>query len=444
MGFTINDLLDGYQKRKYTPVEVIKEYIQKIKEKDSNLHSYITLMEERALEQANKIEALQANKEKMRLYGIPISFKDAIDILEFPTTNGSKIDATNIAKSNAEIVDTLEATGCITLGKNNMSEYAADVTSKNKHFGDVLNPLNKKRIAGGSSSGSAVSVAAGLCVGSIGTDTSGSVRIPAACCGVVGIKPTSGLIAMKGVTALSWTLDHIGAIANNIEDAKYLIENTIDTKYRPFDYENGLKNIKIGLPNVYFNEYNDRFTDSMIELVIKNLKQLGAQIKKVDVSFLNDDMVRLSRTIGTSEMTVIHNDKYKIYKDQYSEELIQTFKRGNEILAIDYLNALKTRKEWKRKMESVLKEVDIMITPTMPILPPYIDEEIVFKGGEDENIGDFMVRYTSPFNFTGHPALTLPSGMKEDGLSVGFQMIAGYYREDILFQAGKVYEQFVK
>lgn len=444
MEFTINELLEGYQKRKYTPVEIINAYIQKIKENDSNFHSYITLMEERALEKANKIEALQTNKEKMCLYGIPISFKDAIDILGFPTTSGSKIDIPNIAESNAEIVDLLETAGCITLGKNNMSEYAADVTSKNKHFGDVINPLNKKRIAGGSSSGSAVSVAAGLCVGSIGTDTSGSVRIPAACCGVVGIKPTIGLIGMRGVKALSWTLDHIGIIANNIDDVKYLMENSIGKKNHQFDCKNGLKDLKIGLPNVYFNEFNDRVTDSMMELVIKNLKQLGAQIKKVDVSFLNDDMVKLSRTIGTSEMTVIHNDKYKIYKDQYSKELIQTFKRGNEILAIDYLNALKTRTEWKRKMESILEDVDIMITPTMPILPPYIDEEMVFKGEENENIGDFMVRYTSPFNFTGHPALTLPSGMKEDGLSLGFQMIASYYSEDILFQAGKVYEQFVK
>lgn len=444
MGFTINELLDGYQKRKYTPVEIINEYILKIKEKDSNLHSYITLMEERALEQANKMEALQTNKETMCLYGIPISFKDAIDISGFPTTNGSKIDIQNIAKRNAEVVDSLEATGSITLGKNNMSEYAADVTSKNKHFGDVINPLNKKRIAGGSSSGSAVSVAADLCVGSIGTDTSGSVRIPAACCGIVGIKPTIDLIGMKGVKALSWTLDHIGVIAKNIDDVKHLMGNTIGKKYYQFDCKKGLKDLKIGLPNVYFNEFNDTVTNSMMELVMKNFNQLGVQLKKVDVSFLNNDVVRLSRTIGTSEMTVVHNDKYKLYKDQYSEELTKTFKRGNEILAFDYLNALKTRVEWKRKMDNILKEVDIMITPTMPILPPYIDEELMHKGGENENIGDYLVRYTSPFNFTGHPALTLPSGMKEDGLSMGFQMVAGYYREEILFRIGKVYEQFVK
>ncbi|WP_194165631.1 amidase [Oceanobacillus sp. CFH 90083] len=444
MGFTIDELLNGYQKRQFTPVEMINAYLRKCKERDSTLHSYITLMEKRALEQAGKYEKVWVNNEKMSLCGIPVSFKDAINISGVPTTNGSQIDLTNIAKRNAEVVDTLETAGCITLGKNNMSEYAADVTSKNKYFGDVFNPLNKKRTAGGSSSGSAVAVAADLCIGSIGTDTSGSVRIPAACCGVVGIKPTVGLVGMKGIMPLSWTLDHVGVIANNMADVTYLTEALIGVKYRQFDYKNGLIDLKIGLPNAYFNAFNDNITDSMMELVINTLEKLGAQIKMIDVSFLNNDTVRLSRTIGTSEITVIHNDKYNLHKQKYSKELVQTFERGNNILAFEYLNALKTREAWKLKMDKLLEEVDIMITPTMPILPPYIEEEQVFNGKEYESIGDYMVKYTSPFNFTGHPALTLPSGMKKDGLSVGFQMVTSYYREELLFRVGKVYEQFIK
>ncbi|WP_017798087.1 amidase [Oceanobacillus kimchii] len=444
MGFSIEELLEGYKRRTYSPIEITNNYLKRIKEMDTTLHSYITLMEERALEQAEKVEATWKNREKMNLYGIPTSFKDAIDIAGFPTTNGSKIDKNNIAKSNAEVVNVLEVSGCITLGKNNMSEYAADVTSKNEHFGNVLNPLNKNRTAGGSSSGSAVSVAAELSIGSIGTDTSGSVRVPAACCGVVGVKPTTGLIGMKGVMPLSWTLDHIGVIANNIDDTKYLMEALTGTKYGKFDDKNGLNDVKIGLPNVYFNEFNDNTTNLMMEMMINHLVKLGAQLKNVDVSFLNNDSLKLSRTIGTSEITVGHNEKYTLHKQSYNEGLVQTFKKGNNILAFEYLNALKTREEWKFKMDSLLKEVDIMITPTMPILPPYIHEEQVFNGKEYEAIGDYMVRNTSPFNFTGHPALTMPSGMKEDGVSLGFQMITSYYREDLLFKTGRIYEQFIK
>jgi len=437
MEFTLKKLIEGYSNKYFSPLEIIEWYLEKINNIDPEINAYITVTKDRALKQAGThIKHLKCVGKIEDLTGVPVSYKDCIDVVGVGTTNGSKVESEYIATHNASITERLERLGSISLGKNNMYEYATGVVSENPYYGNVVNPINFNKTAGGSSSGSAASVAAGMAVASIGTDTSGSVRIPAACCGVIGIKPTYNLMGMKGVMPLSWTLDHLGVITSSVEDLQIFLQKV--SMYSEINSnEANLSRLNVGIPNCSFHEYNDQTINEMISVVYKNMEKLGATLKIVDTSFISDP-VKVSRVIGTSEMTVVHNNRFTTHYQDYSEKLNQTFKKGKLIPAFDYLNALQTKKEWTFLMSELFKQVDVIITPTIPINVPNVHQNKVEHS--DEEIEDIMVRYTCPFNITGHPALSMPSGVNKDGVSQGFQIIANYRHEDLLCKVGKDYE----
>ncbi|WP_210468028.1 amidase [Sporosarcina sp. 6E9] len=435
---SIKNLVLGYEKKLFSPTEITEWYLKRIRNLDSEIHSYITITEETALQQAKKAEAKMNAGIVGRLLGVPISYKDSIDTKGILTTNGSRVDAKRVPNKNADIVSVLEQEGTILLGKNNMYEYGAGIDSKNPYFGDIVNPWNPKKTAGGSSSGSAVAIATNLSLASIGTDTSGSIRVPASCCGVIGIKPTKKLMSMKGMMPLSWTLDHAGIITSNIEDTAIILQTLYGIHYSK-DFSPELVGVRIGIPSDYFNENIDNKVKTMYEKAIQQMVELGATLVEVNTSFL-EDVVSVSRTIGTSEMGIVHQESYSTNSHLYSEEMIKTFKKGHAISSFDYLNALQRKSEWSYKVSELFSLVDVIVTPTMPIVTPDSDaKEEVF---ENESIGDCMVRFTNIFNITGHPALSLPTSDKIEGTPFGLQIIADYHREDQLLNVGYAYEQY--
>lgn len=432
--------MEGYKNKQYSPTEITKWYMERIKELNPKMHSYITITEERAFDQAKKAEVKINAGEVSGLMGVPISYKDSIDTKGVLTTSGSIIDEMRIPAEDAEVVTRLEQEGSISLGKNNMYEYAFGITSQNPFFGDVINPWNNNKTAGGSSGGSAAAVAANLCLGSIGTDTAGSIRVPAACCGVVGLKPTYNLVSMKGMTPLSWTLDHAGPIAGNVEDTAIIMQALTGIPYTKACL-NGLAGMRIGLPTHYFTENIDNEVKKMYEKAIRHMTDLGAAIVEIDTSFLTD-VISIATTLGTSEVGVVHKERIQSALHLYSEGAQKTFEKSRLISAFDYITALQKRAEWTRKVSEIFIDVDVMMTPAMPIVTADLQTEEVTIGGVNESLGDCMIRYTSLFNITGHPALSIPFGLTKSGVPLGLQLIANHDREDLLFRAGYAYEQY--
>ncbi|MFE7083282.1 amidase [Priestia megaterium] len=439
MTLTIKKLMDGYKNKIFSPIEITKWYIERIKKLDPYINSYITVTEEVALKQAREAEGKINSGVLNNLLGIPLSFKDSIDTKDIRTTGGSVIDKNRIPSNNAEIVNILEEANIISLGKNNMFEYGFGITSRNAFFGDVINPWKENKTAGGSSGGSAAAVAANLAMGSIGTDAGGSIRVPAACCGVVGLKPTYNLVSINGITPLSWTLDHVGPIARNVEDTALILEAITKKRYDLTPSDN-LTGVRVGLAKHYLSENMDSNVRKGYEKCIQQLSSLGAIIKEIDTSFLKD-IISVAKVFGTSESSYVHKDRISSSFNMYSQDAQETFTRSKGISALDYIAALKKREELKQKVTEIFNEVDIMMTPTTPVVPSDIKAEQVNINGKTESMGDCLIRYVSLFNITGHPALSVPAGLTEDEIPIGMQFIANYYREDLLFQVGNCYEK---
>src|SRR5699024_3268488 len=363
MNYTTSEIIKGYNSRQFSPYELFLDYLEFIEKTNPEINGFITISKENLLNKGKELTLLQdENKYFDLLKGLPIAYKDNIDVINVKTTNGSVIDKNNIATENSTIVDLIERLGGSNVGKNNMYEYGSGVTSKNYYFGDIINPIDCKKTAGGSSGGSAASVKAGMVPISIGTDTSGSIRIPAACCEVIGLKPTFGAISTKGITPLSRSLDHVGVITRNIEDMELLWFNLQYSKSNEKQYKPIL-----GIPNSYFFKYNDKNVDHSIEKVYKHFEKLGFELKEVDTSFI-DNPITMSRIIGSSEFAVDHSNKILHAKNK--SEIINTITNGTEIKAVDYVEMQKKREEWKCKMNRELRKVDCIITPTLPIEIP--------------------------------------------------------------------------
>lgn len=434
MGYTINELNKGYIEKEYSPYEIAKYHLDKIKN-DTFTNSFIDVFSERALKQSQKLSSnIKSIPDK--LYGIPLTYKDSIDIAGKVTTNGSAAHSDTKSKLSSRVVGILEGASSVTLGKNNMYEFATGVTSENKFYGDVINPLNSRITAGGSSSGSASAVAAGLTIASICTDTSGSARIPAACCGVVGLKPTFKREIMKQITPISNTLDHIGIIAKNVRDVSIVASPIIASENPSFSKVN-LEGIKIGIDLSYFDNNIDIEISRMMKIVISELMELGAQVKEINLDFFNG-VVPYARVIGTSEAAYLHEELYKKYSGKFDSQLFKTVNKGKDILAKTYIEALNQQRICRGLLDAEFKKVNVILTPTMPLITPEITR--IQEWDTKESIGDCMVRYTQPFNITGNPALTIPTKYVVKGVPQSVQIIARHNDENQLFKVGEILE----
>lgn len=437
---TIKDLIQGYKERKYSPVEITKEYLKRIKAAQPTLNAFITITEELALKQAEVAEKqLMYDEDLGILHGVPFSYKDLIDTKGIRTTNGSQIDKDYIPEQNAPIVTRLNREGAINLGKTNMYEYAFDIRSDNPFYGAVKNPWDTTRMAGGSSSGSGAALAANLCMGSIGTDTGGSIRVPAACNGIVGLKPTHGLVDNRGFMPISWTLDHAGPMARNVTDTAFIMEALTGREYVN-SCVTDIRGLRIGVPKSYIGDRLDPDVAELYEQSLMTLEKLGAILIEIDMSFVKDT-VDIIFTICQSEGGYVHKDRIEKSLHLYSEPVRAVLKPSQSITFLQYMEAMDKREQLIVRMNELFKQVDVIATPTQPVPATLFGQDEVDFNGETEILYNCITRFTRLLDITGHPALSIPSGLTKDVLPAGLQFIARHHDEQTLIRTAFTFEQ---
>jgi aspartyl-tRNA(Asn)/glutamyl-tRNA(Gln) amidotransferase subunit A len=470
---------------KVSSVEVVEAYLARIEKLNPKLNAYITVMAETARSEARVAEA-EIRKKKYRgpLHGIPIALKDNIYTKGVRTTAGSKVLAEFVPAEDATVVERLRAAGAIVLGKTSMHEFAYGVTCDNPFYGPVRNPWDTTRIPGGSSGGSAAAIAAGMCAGALGSDTGGSIRIPAALCGAVGLKPTFGRVSCYGVIALCPSLDHTGPLARTVGDAAILLEAIAGEDARDHTTlgqpklgkitelsaakmraakagvrgkskgKGGKKKwpaagIRLGWPKHYYFERVHDEVRAAVEAAAKVYEGLGAEIVEVELPRLRDSDVPRS-LIALPEARAYHERMgwWPARAAEYSEESRKRLEAGGEVKATDYVRAWEVKQEFLADFAAAFAQVDAIVAPTVPAVAPPIGASSVRVGGvsaahpagDDENVRSAMLRLNRPQNLTGLPAISVPCGFTRGGLPIGMQLIAPMWEEAELLRIARVYE----
>jgi aspartyl-tRNA(Asn)/glutamyl-tRNA(Gln) amidotransferase subunit A len=416
-----------------TSLEQTEAALAAIHKDNSRLNAFITVMEQSALDDARRADReLAAGKRRSAIHGLPISLKDLFHTRGVRTTAGSKILADFVPRRDAEVVRRLRAAGAVIIGKNNLHEWAYGVSSTNPHYGAVRNPCDTTRIPGGSSGGSAAAVAAGMGVASLGTDTGGSIRIPASLCGVVGLKPTYGACSLEGVIPLSSTMDHVGPIAESVRTAAAVFEVISGRKLKPFDQ--GVKGLRIGVPERFFFEHLQPEVESNVRGALARLAAMGAKIKTIRIAQAAEAN-EAGRTILLVEALETHA-RYRKRRAEYGDAVRLLLERGEQITPAELRSAKRVRREFTREFARVWDKVDLLVTPTIPVTAPLIGQE---KIGEEDTRA-CMTRFVRVFNITGVPALSVPCGKDDRGLPIGLQIIGPKRGESSVLRAGLALE----
>ena len=436
---SIEEVASLYRKRKVSPVEVTKRMLARIEQLNPRLNAYITVTAELALAQAKKAEGelfaaggRKGQRHPGLLHGIPISLKDNIHTKGIRTTAGSKILKDFVPLHDAVVWTKLQEAGAILLGKTNLHEFAYGVTTNNPHFGPTHNPWDLARIPGGSSGGSAAAVAAGLCYGSVGTDTGGSIRIPAALCGVVGVKPGIGRVSAEGVVPLSHRLDFVGPLARTVSDAALLLDPIFVRgkaeqsllSVRKVSKRN--RKIRLGLPKEIFPDLVSDDVYVAFHGAVRSLQKHGAKVKEVSIPLLAETE-QAGNQIAWAEATHYHQQAgwFPARSADYGEDVCVRLEMGTKISAIDYLQALDSRDKLIQQIHLVMSDtqVDALVVPTTPITAPLIGEESTIIGKSAHPTRALLLRLNRPANLAGIPAISIPCGVTPAGLPVGLQLI---------------------
>jgi aspartyl-tRNA(Asn)/glutamyl-tRNA(Gln) amidotransferase subunit A len=438
--------------RQLSPGELVKAYLERIDHLDRKLNSFITVTAEMALQRAGLAESelarakTHAGSRLSPLHGVPIAFKDLYETRAIRTTAGSKFYADYIPTEDAAVVEKLSASGAILLGKNNMHEIALGLTNINPHFGTCHNPWALDRVTGGSSGGSAAAVAARLCPASMGTDTGGSIRVPSALCGVVGLKPTFGRISLHGVLPLSWNLDHAGPIARDVEDVAALLQ--VVAGYDPRDpytldvpvddyltsLRQGIKGWRIALAD---DEYINNAEPQVVQAVHRAaavFEQLGAHVEATPFPGAYS-AAQANGMMVISDAAVFHQDRLAQHPEDFGADVLTRLQNGAALPLKDYIQARRTQALLRRQFTSFLDQYDLLLMPTTPVPAPPIE------GPNGIEMARLLTLFTAPFNLTGLPALSIPCGFTSLGLPIGLQIIARPWAEARVLQAGYAYEQ---
>jgi aspartyl-tRNA(Asn)/glutamyl-tRNA(Gln) amidotransferase subunit A len=436
--------------RKISPVELVETSLRRVERLNPQLNAFITVAADRALREAKTAEReIRRGRWKGPLHGIPISLKDNICTRDVRTTAGSKILADFVPAADAEVAARLQRAGAILIGKTNLHEFAYGITSNNPHFGPVRNPWNPERIPGGSSGGSAAAVASGMCFASVGTDTGGSIRIPSALCGVVGLKPTFGLVGVEGIVPLCASLDHAGPIARTLADVCILLE-VLAGEFpggvpRPDHRKLARKlprKFRVGWPEHYFFERVDGEVRVEIEEAARLLRSLGGQIVKVPMPRLAAALLPATNDIALAEATEYHRSQgyFPARAADYGQDVRKRLESGGKVSAVDYLRGRAKKPEAVAEFERAFARADVILAPAVPIAAPGIGVDEVEIAGEKETVRSALVRMNRPANFTGHPAISIPCGFTRAGLPVGMQLIGPYWSEARLLAIAAAYE----
>jgi aspartyl-tRNA(Asn)/glutamyl-tRNA(Gln) amidotransferase subunit A len=435
------------RRRDLSPVELTRDCLERIDGLNPRLNAFVTVTADSALKQAAEAEAeILRGENRGPLHGIPIGLKDLVDTAGIRTTASSALFKDRIPAQDAEVVRRLRSAGAVFLGKQNLHEFAYGGSSMISYFGEVHNPWDPGHIAGGSSGGSAAAVAAGLGFGAIGTDTAGSVREPAAQCGVVGIKPTFGRVSARGVIPLSQSLDHVGPIGRTVSDVAVLLQaiagfdsddpNSVDTPVPDYltALRGELKPTRIGVPREFFWDDLDGEAASSVEVALDVLRTLGCEIHEVSLS------VPADRTLQTAESYAYHREFVVSSPELYQPETLRRIRSGENISQAQVEAARQDLANARREIQSIFSNLDFLVTPAVPIPAPPLAE---LKQHPDllrprELV---LLRNTRPFNVWGLPAISVPCGFTRAGLPIGLQIAGPPWSEAGVLRVAYAYEQ---
>jgi aspartyl-tRNA(Asn)/glutamyl-tRNA(Gln) amidotransferase subunit A len=451
--FSAGELSRLIRKKEVSPVEVVKAHLARVEALEPALNSFIALLPEQAVEEAKLAEReIQAGRYRGPLHGIPIGLKDLFYVKGVRNTSGSKIFDHFIPDHDSTIALKLKDAGAILLGKLNLHQFAYGPTGENPDYGNMHNPWNTERITGGSSGGSASATASGQCTLAMGTDTGGSIRIPSALCGLVGLKPTYGRLSRYGMTVLSWSQDHPGPMTRTVEDCA-LVMNAV-AGYDPRDPSSAnmsipdftksltenIKGLRVGVPKEPFEDPVDSEVEHFVRSAIELLSKLGATIHEISWLMYHESKA-ISSTILMAEATAYHSQLMKRQGSRLDPKVRLRLEAGLLISAVDYIQAQRARRLFYQQSCDLFKNVDLLAGPTVPITACNIGTEEVQIGNTLLGVIPLLTQHTRPYNLNGFPAITVPCGFSRNGLPVGFQLAGKPFDEAMVLRAAFAYEQ---
>ncbi len=436
--------------RKISPVELTQAHLERIQSLDPQLNCFITLTPELSLQQAQQAEKeIQHGSYRGALHGIPLALKDLYETEGIRTTAGSSFFAEYIPVADAAAVRKLKEAGAVLLGKLNMHEIALGVTNENPHDGDCCNPWDPARITGGSSGGNAAALAAGLCMGALGSDTGGSIRIPSSLCGVVGLKPTYGRVSLRGVIPLSWNLDHAGPMARSVKDVALLLQCiagydpqdawSVDMPVPDYLVEpaEGVHGWRIALAsNDYFSDPEIVSQDVLeaVKTAVKVFEELGASIEPVP--FPNAREAAVANGLMTpSDAAAFHHGRLAENPQGFGQDVLKRLQTGASYSATEYSEARRMQTILRCQFNEFFSEFDLLLTPATPV------PALLRNSTEAIERSRLLTRFTAPFNLTGLPALSVPCGWSKENLPIGLQIVGKAWAEGKVLLAGKLFEQ---
>ena len=442
---TIHDALDQLRSGKISASDLASACLANIERLNSALNAFITVSNG-STSHGDKLATGVSPSLANALRGIPIAIKDIFDTAGIRTTSGSKFFVDHVPAQDAFVVERIKQAGAFIVGKTNTHEIALGVTGNNPHFGTARNPWDTTRIPGGSSSGSAIAVATGMALGALGTDTGGSIRIPASLCGIVGFKPTFGRVSLRGVFPLSWNLDHVGPITGTVKDAALLMQvlsaydaqDAASIKMMNGDYLGHLKDDMHGRRiALAVGEYIESADAEVLEAVrdaVKIFEQMGCTIEELNMNSLRDAALA-NKTMTQSDGAAVHRDRLREHPEMFGEDVRRRLTDGANTSSTEYALARRMQTEIKKRFELFFETCDLLVLPTTPIAAPAIEGiDAVEQAGR-------LTRFTAPFNLAGLPALSIPCGFTSSGLPIGLQIVSRAWAEAKALNAGYVFEQ---
>ena len=440
---SISAIQQAFASGETTPTDLLEAYIWQIERQEPTVSAFSSLALEQARHQATvATQEINDGGTRSPLHGVPLGIKDMVDVAGIETSASSKVRSGRVAECDAAVTASLRAAGAVFLGKTHTHEFAYGLTTPS-----TRNPRDLQRMAGGSSGGSAAALASDMVAGAIGTDTGGSIRVPASLTGVVGLKPTFGLVPRTGVIPLAWSLDHVGPLGRTVEDTAILLNfmagfDAFDpgsTRPTPKDFTAGLDRdlagIRVGVPRNYFFDHVAEDIESAVHRAIDLLAAHGAILVPVEIPS-TELFHAVQWGLMVSEASAYHARDLRSDADLYGEDVRILLEAGDHMLATDYINALRARTLIVSEWNQLFSTIDLLATPTTPQTAALANQTMFeWNDGTAEAVSDAYVRLASPANLTGRPAISVPAGVDRSGLPVGFQLIGQPFQEDVLLRA---------
>ncbi len=452
---SITSLSELIAKREISPVEVIDAFLERIEAVQKKINIFITVLEREARRAAQQAEdEIVKGHYRGPLHGIPLAAKDLFFTAGVKTTCGSRILADFVPEENGTVISRLIEAGAILVGKTNMHEFAFGTTNLNNHYGHARNPWNSDHITGGSSGGSAGAIAGSCALLTLGTDTGGSIRIPSALCGTVGLKPTFGRVSKYGVYPLCWSLDHPGPMTRTVADAAIAL--SFMAGYDPKDpcskdvpvrdyyscLTGDIKGVRVGVPDTFYFEQIEPEVKAGVKKAVGGLKDLGAEVRPVRIPDL-DEAAAATLLILSSEAASCLEKFHRTRPNDIGDDVRARLDLGAVQLATHYVKAQRIRRIAQENFSRVLTEVDVLVTPGVSITAPRLEESIVRLDDDDVPIGVALTRCTRIYNLVGLPSVSVPVGLSQAGLPIGIQIAGRPFDEELVLRVAEAYERHI-